>query len=760
MRSAIIVLVIILFNTLSGSNIVVSSQADNGTGTIRWAIETANLNPGPDTITFAISGTIQPVTGLPDITDDKTIILGETAPGGNHLIVIDGGLTSSEDGLVLNSNSNLLSGLVINNFDLNAISIQGNDNVVAGCYLNVTSDGLDWVYSNGSGIYIDGYRNQIGGINPDEKNVITGGNGIEVVGDTNKVINNYIGIATNGMGFASPFGSSVGVYLLGDWNSIGEMGYLPNYFGGWGGAIYVSSHNVIDNNVIGLGTDSMTVIGNGDGIRIFGHNNIIGTSNGGNLISGNYEAVFLDWIEADSNCVYGNIIRGNAQNGVYLLGEYGWPDGPCHNKIGGLEEGMGNYIENNGYYGVHLLWAADSNVIAGNIIGSNDDGTGNNLGGIAIFTDNNIIDSNQISYNNEFGIGFTGNRNIYSRNTIFENSDYGIIADPETGIGNTFTENIIYNHDVLGIDLNHDGVTPNDPGDSDTGPNDLLNFPEIDSIQTNIDSSFTIFGHMSDTGYVEYFIAHPAGQDTQPVHTSGHGEAYYYIGRDTALTDGPFIFDISNIYPFYTVITAIATDTLGNTSEFSENFMLIPGPLIIVAYGPVNILITDPEGRQYGKLADGTLVDELNLGAAEYHEITNDSLIIFDPIYGVYNIQIITEDEAAGDEVYSADWMIGDIVLLNIAANLIVPPLGESDVYEYAMMESSQYAAGDANGDGSVNIADASYIVNAIFFGGNQPDPIEAADANCDGTMNIADASYIINWIFFGGDPPCGGGII
>ena len=66
----------------------------------------------------------------------------------------------------------------------------------------------------------------------------------------------------------------------------------------------------------------------------------------------------------------------------------------------------------------------------------------------------------------------------------------------------------------------------------------------------------------------------------------------------------------------------------------------------------------------------------------------------------------------------------------------------------------SSYICGDANSDGSCNIADASYIINAIFFGGTQPNPIEAADANGDGSMNIADASYIINWIFFGGGAP------
>jgi len=89
--------------------------------------------------------------------------------------------------------------------------------------------------------------------------------------------------------------------------------------------------------------------------------------------------------------------------------------------------------------------------------------------------------------------------------------------------------------------------------------------------------------------------------------------------------------------------------------------------------------------------------------------------------------------------------------------------LGETDPHltsgDLTMIgpDQASYVEGDANGDGTVNIADASYIINAIFFGGSQPDPVEAADANCDGNMNIADASYIINSIFFGGSPPgCG----
>jgi hypothetical protein len=62
---------------------------------------------------------------------------------------------------------------------------------------------------------------------------------------------------------------------------------------------------------------------------------------------------------------------------------------------------------------------------------------------------------------------------------------------------------------------------------------------------------------------------------------------------------------------------------------------------------------------------------------------------------------------------------------------------------------------GDANGDKTVNISDAVYLINYIFKSGPAPDPLEAGDANCDGNVNIADAVYLITYIFNGGPPPC-----
>jgi hypothetical protein len=62
---------------------------------------------------------------------------------------------------------------------------------------------------------------------------------------------------------------------------------------------------------------------------------------------------------------------------------------------------------------------------------------------------------------------------------------------------------------------------------------------------------------------------------------------------------------------------------------------------------------------------------------------------------------------------------------------------------------------GDADGDGSVTIADAVFLVNYIFIGGPAPEPISQGDADCSDDINIADAVVLINYIFSSGPAPC-----
>ena len=65
------------------------------------------------------------------------------------------------------------------------------------------------------------------------------------------------------------------------------------------------------------------------------------------------------------------------------------------------------------------------------------------------------------------------------------------------------------------------------------------------------------------------------------------------------------------------------------------------------------------------------------------------------------------------------------------------------------------YVPGDANGDATVDISDAVYLISYIFSGGSAPSPLLAGDANCDSTVDISDAVYLISYIFSGGAAPC-----
>jgi hypothetical protein len=70
-------------------------------------------------------------------------------------------------------------------------------------------------------------------------------------------------------------------------------------------------------------------------------------------------------------------------------------------------------------------------------------------------------------------------------------------------------------------------------------------------------------------------------------------------------------------------------------------------------------------------------------------------------------------------------------------------------------------SCGDANNDGSINIADAVFLISYIFKGAAAPASCKYAfgmgDANGDHGVDIADAVYLISYIFKGGaSPHCG----
>jgi hypothetical protein len=80
-----------------------------------------------------------------------------------------------------------------------------------------------------------------------------------------------------------------------------------------------------------------------------------------------------------------------------------------------------------------------------------------------------------------------GGTNSSTGNLIANNGGAGVAVTGSTSVANTIIGNSIHSNDKLGIDLDNDGVTINDLLDADTGPNQLLNYPEVQaaSFSTN-----------------------------------------------------------------------------------------------------------------------------------------------------------------------------------------------------------------------------------------------------------------------------------
>ena len=57
---------------------------------------------------------------------------------------------------------------------------------------------------------------------------------------------------------------------------------------------------------------------------------------------------------------------------------------------------------------------------------------------------------------------------------------------------------------------------------------------------------------------------------------------------------------------------------------------------------------------------------------------------------------------------------------------------------------------GDANGDGEINLQDATFVTNIILGTENTT---EAADVNLDGVIGISDVMYIVNYVLNGKFP-------
>lgn len=257
----------------------------------------------------------------------------------------------------------------------------------------------------------------------------------------------------------------------------------------------------------------------------------------------------------------GTLDLGNGGDGVRIESSDNLIGGPP--EVGEDIHAPQNVISGNDANGVFIKGtdSATFNKVEGNFIGTDANGTGDlgNFHGVFISDSPGNL------------VGGTTNA---ARNTISGNDHHGVIVIGASATSNRVLRNSIFENGQLGIELNNDGVSLNDPQDTDTGPNLLQNFPRLDTATTSGDST-TIEARLNstpDTTFLIQFFSNPT-----PNFPTGFGEGKKFIGQKNVTTDSTGRVSFSKIVqavPEGHNVTATATDPDGNTSELSSALIM------------------------------------------------------------------------------------------------------------------------------------------------------------------------------------------
>ena len=529
--------------------LVVTNTNDNGTGSLRQAIRDANGNPNgntPDVIQFNIPGNgphrIQPLSALPNLTE-AVVIDGGAQPGADCsvwpptlMIELNGELVSGDEAngltLISSAQGSSIKGLVINGFSNHAIeAINANNNTFQCNFIGTNVAGTDIIPNEREGIRLTNSANGnlIGGTQANQRNLISANKSgqidINESSANNIVQGNYVGTDVTGTIGLSYHVSSFTIEVDDDSHDalIGGTapgaGNLVSGNGNDGIQIDDNAYNVtVQGNLVGTdytGTKALPNLGDGIEVDDDAFNVLIGgtTPAARNIISGNDEEAFQIDDRARNVFIYGNYI-GTDITGVFAipngrdtsdtndpnpLNAFEIDDGADSIFVGGLEPGQGNIISGNFSGGFEINSNADNVFVRGNKIGLNVNGDplGNGNHGIYVGGDalNVVIEQNEIAFNGGAGI------------LLGEESE----STPIVPTGVRISRNSIYNNAELGIDITlggllsearflpGDGITANDPQDTDEGPNGLQNSPVLTSAETVRVSSSFIKGSLNST---------------------------------------------------------------------------------------------------------------------------------------------------------------------------------------------------------------------------------------------------------------------
>jgi hypothetical protein len=266
------------------------------------------------------------------------------------------------------------------------------------------------------------------------------------------------------------------------------------------------------------------------------------------------------------------------------------------------------------------------------------------------------------------------------------------------------------------------------------------------------------------------YLAAEAGNPHYQPESTTHGPAYLLLGSTFAGANGAFSF-APVARPEWSQVTALSTDSAGNTSEFAVNRTLTPDPLKITAYsepsppvrGALSMSLGSPAMQVVVISPPNSLGDVDSIGPsfntfgqrATYDSLTDHNsgglpdtrVKIALPDTGGYQIKYIL----IGDP---GNYLTGIGIDGHAEVNGAVAFAASGQV-ESATFDLTPPARGELNGDGVIDVFDVVALIEMIFSGEPMPDPPELVDVNCDGVPDVFDVIYLIDYAFSGGAAPC-----
>jgi hypothetical protein len=579
--------------------------------------------PNLDGVVITAGGNIIGVAGSGNVISGNTqdgihIIGADVAADGNSIVANSIGTTANGSaalhnlyGIVLDNVANTtISGNTVAGNNSDAITFNnsnGGGNVVKankiGVVIGADANGVTTTSAlgnQGNGISINSSSYILIGGPRSNGNIIaaSSGNGIQLDGSSNiNIGGNFIGVdgaaSTTTDSNTLPLGNTNGIELL------------NNSHDNTLGATVLPGGGVVDGNVIG---------GNTNGIQI-GAGNQLETGSANNSILGNF-------IGTDPNAA---IALSNFGNGIQtsLVGTT-----VSSNGIQAIVPGTtisGNTIAASFGYGIYLIGTA---TVQGNFIGAPDGSPAsldNQDDGIRIISSGNVI----------------GGPSAGAANTIANNQGDGI--NVRTGTQNTIQGNSIYSNLNLGISLDIK-AHPNDPNPTvrgaRTGANNLQNRPDLGT--ATVGNMFTISGALVPNAAVNYTIDFYSNITPD---AAGVVQGRTYLGSIQVSTatldaDGNIAFTATLPNPGNSgnLITATATDSASNTSEFSTS---VTANVATPTLGTSTILSTTTPSAAVGKPVTFTATTNFRgptppTGAITFYDNTNGAMI---PLTGTFSQQ-------------------------------------------------------------------------------------------------------------------------